>query len=91
MAIVRNIIGSSDNDPPIGYASWKEYWEDKKKRKFSICSCTSCTEEAKAGGHVKKVYGSNAWYIVPICIRHNNMPDTDSYEVKDDDLLQVNP
>lgn len=90
MAIVRNIKGSSDNNPPRGYASWKEYWEDKKKRKFSKCSCISCSRKAEVGGHVKKVYGSNAWYIVPICISHNNLPNADSYEVKDDDLLPVN-
>ena len=90
MAIVRNINGSSDNRPPRGYSSWKEYWEDKKKRKFSYCSCVSCVEKAAVGGHVKKVNGTNSWYIVPICISHNNLPSTYSYEVKDDDLLPVN-
>ena len=90
MAIVRNINGSSDNKLPSGYASWQEYWEDKKKKKFSKCSCISCPRIAKAGGHVKKVNGSNAWYIVPICVSHNNLSDTVSYEVKDDDLLPVN-
>lgn len=91
MAIVRNIKGSSDNNPPRGYTSWKEYWEDKKKRKFSNCSCISCFRKAEVGGHVKKVNGSNAWYIVPICVSHNNLSNTVSYEVKDDDLLPVNP
>ena len=91
MAIVRNINGSSDNNPPRGYDSWKEYWEDKKKRLFSKCSCISCSNKAEVGGHVTKVYGSGAWYIVPICIPHNNLSYTNSYEVKDDDLLPVNP
>ena len=90
MALVKNINGSSDNTPPRGYSSWKEYWEDKKKRKFSDCSCISCTKKAEVGGHVKKVYGTNAWYIVPICTVHNNLSSTVSYEVKDGDLLTVN-
>ena len=88
MALVKNINGTSDNTPPRGYNSWKEYWEDKKKRRFSKCSCTTCRNTASVGGHVKKVYGTNEWYIVPICTSHNSV--TDSYEVKDDDLLAVN-
>lgn len=90
MALVKNIKGSSDNNPPSGYSSWREYWEVNKKRKFSFCSCTTCSKDAEVGGHVKKVYGSNEWYIVPICTRHNNFSYTDSYEVKDEDLLRVN-
>ena len=90
MALVRNIEGSSDNKPPRGFTSWKDYWEYYKKRNFSSCSCISCTRKAEVGGHVKKVYGSNAWFIVPICKPHNSLPYTDSYEVKDDDLLPVN-
>ena len=90
MALVKNIKGSSDNTPPKGYSSWKEYWEDMKNRRFSYCSCVSCNMRAEVGGHVKKVNGSNAWYIVPICISHNNKPDTFSYEVRDEDLLPVN-
>lgn len=90
MALVKNIRGSSDNNPPKGYSSWKEYWEDKKHRKFSGCSCITCPRMAEVGGHVKKVYGSGEWYIVPICSKHNSPSYTDSFEVRDDDLLRVN-
>lgn len=90
MALVKNIRGSSDNFPPTGFHSWKEYWEVKKNKRFSGCSCISCLRRAEVGGHVKKVNGTNAWYIVPICTAHNNLPNTASYEVKDDDLLAVN-
>ena len=89
MALVKNISGSSDNDPPKGYATWKEYWEANMHRKFSVCSCVSCPKTAVVGGHVKKVYGSGEWYIVPICAAHNNASYTDPYEVKDADLLRV--
>ena len=90
MALVKNINGSSDNNPPRGYNSWKEYWEDKKNRFFSKCSCVTCSEKAVFGGHVKMVHGTNKWFIVPICARHNNVANTIAYEVKDDDLLAVN-
>ncbi len=90
MALVKNINGSSDNLPPRGYCSWKEFWEAKKNRRFSRCSCINCLGNAEVGGHVKKVNGTNAWYITPICVRHNNLPDTVSYVVRDDDLLPVN-
>ena len=89
MALVKNINGSSDNIPPSGYNSWKQYWEHKKMRKFANCSCISCSKKAEVGGHVKKVYGSNEWYIVPVCTYHNNYTFTSPYEVKDDDLLKV--
>ena len=90
MAVVKNISGSSDNLPPRGYYSWKEFWESRKNRRFSKCSCITCSRNAEVGGHVKKAFGANTWYIVPICTGHNNLPDTVSYEVRDDDLLPVN-
>lgn len=89
MALVKNINGSVDNNPPSGYSSWREYWEQKMGRKFSNCSCLSCAKKAEVGGHVKKVYGSNEWYIVPICYSHNSSANTSSYEVRDADLLPV--
>lgn len=55
-----------------------------------MCSCSTCFRMAEVGGHVKKVNGTNAWYIVPICIAHNNLPNTVSYQVNDDALLAVN-
>ena len=89
MAIVKNVRGSSDLTPPNGYDSWKDYWECKKRRLFTYCSCTTCSERAEVGGHVEKVYGSGEKYIVPICYEHNNYTYTSPYEVHDDDLLKV--
>ena len=90
MALVKNIQGSTDNIPPAGYSTWKEYWEANKKRKFSDCSNLSCSNLAKVGGHVKKVYGSNEWYIVPLCYACNSSSNTSLFEVRDADLLRVN-
>lgn len=90
MALVRNLNGTSDNTPPAGYRSWLAYWESKKNRKASVCSCTSCSKSAYVGGHVKKVNGTNAWYLVPICSTHNNYSSDISYEVNDHDLLALN-
>jgi len=91
MALVKNVNGSSEYDPPRGYSSWKEYWEARKYRSFSDCSCITCSKRAEVGGHVRMVYGSNEWYIVPICKDHNNPAFTDPYTVRDEDLLRVNP
>ena len=90
MALVKNINGSSDNKPSRGYSSWQEYWEDKKNRIFSSCSCITCLNKAKVGGHVKIVNSTNEWYIVPLCYEHNNMSSDNIYRVLDDDLLRVN-
>lgn len=89
MAIVKNLNGTSDNRPPAGYSSWKEYWEEKMNRRFSLCSCTDCYKTAEIGGHVKKVNGSGEWYIVPICQEHNRLSSVYQYEVKDADMLRV--
>ena len=89
MTLVKNINGSSDNYPPKGYNSWKELWEERKNRKFAYCSCVTCTKRAEVGGHVKKVYGSNEWYIVPICTEHNNHAFSNPYTVRDEDLLRI--
>ncbi len=90
MAAVRNINGSADNRPPLGYTSWREYWEKNKGRRFGACSCVECVRDAEVGGHVKKVYGDNSWYIVPICYGHNNLSSDVVYNVNDTDLLPVN-
>ncbi len=89
MALVKNIKGSSDNVAPSGYSSWKEFWEVKKGRKFSYCACLTCSNQAVYGGHVKKVYGSNEWYIVPLCEKCNNYANEDPFEVNDSDLLPI--
>ena len=89
MTIVKNLNGTSDNRPPLGYSSWKDYWEATMHRRFTLCSCLTCRYSASVGGHVKKVNGSGEWYIVPICSFHNNLPSDYSYEVDDSDMLRV--
>ena len=89
MALVKNIHGSSDNNAPVGYSSWKDYWEKNKHRKFSTCSCLSCSKLAEVGGHVKRVYGSNEWFIVPLCYDCNNYSNEEAFEVRDSDMLSV--
>lgn len=90
MALVKNLHGSADNNPPAGYLSWRDYWERNKGRKFSDCSRSDCHKAAEVGGHVKKVYGSNEWYIVPLCRACNSPSNTDEFVVRDADLLRVN-
>lgn len=89
MALVKNIHGSSNHNPPAGYGSWKEYWEANKHRKFQECSCVTCHNDAEVGGHVKKVYSSGEWYIIPICYEHNNYAFNVPYTVDDSDMLRV--
>lgn len=88
MTLVKNVIGSSKYDPPSGYSSWREYWEDKMKRRFSDCSRVDCIREAEDGGHVKLASGSNK-YIVPLCKECNNPANTDPFFVRDNDLLTL--
>lgn len=89
MALVKNINGSSDNNPPDGFDSWKEYWESRKGRRFSRCSNLSCSSAAEVGAHVKKAFGTNEWYIVPLCNSCNNPSNTDAFEVNASDLLRI--
>jgi len=90
MVLVHNLNGTSDNLPPKGYSSWKEWWEEKKGRKFSTCSRSGCATSAEVGAHVQKVYGGNAWYIVPLCRSCNGKSSTEKFEVRENDLQPVN-
>ena len=65
---VKNLNGTSDNSHPAGYSSWIDFWEKKTGRKAYFCSCVGCSSKAAVGAHVKKVYGQNNWYIVPLCM-----------------------
>ncbi len=85
---VKNLNGTSDNKPPVGYASWKEWWEAKKGRTFGECSKRGCNNRAEVGGHVKKEMGTNEWYIVPLCKGCNGMHGQ-SFEVLKFDLEAV--
>lgn len=88
LVTVKNLHGTSDNNPPDGYDSFQSFWEDETGRKFGFCSCSSCINDATCGAHVKKVFGGNEWYIVPLCDECNKKDD--DFEVPEDDLVPVN-
>lgn len=93
MNLVKNLNGTSDNDPRShGYASWKDFWEDKTSRRFAdiTCSRSGCTHTPKVGAHVQKVHGGDEWYIVPLCAGCNQLPSYHEFEVRDNDLVPVN-
>ena len=73
MVLVKNINGTSDNFPPFGYNSWKDYWIAKKGYWPLKCAAYGCYDKAELGGHVMIVNGdTRQWFIVPICYAHNN-------------------
>lgn len=92
MIKVKNLNGTSGNVPPKGYSSWKSWWESQKGRKFDSCSCSKCKNPAIVGAHVQKVSLSDRkWYIVPLCATCNKKPKGKEFEVRECDLVAVNP
>lgn len=92
MIKVKNINGTSDNTPPRGYLSWKSWWETKKNRKFNSCSCSGCINSATVGAHVQKAGSPDRkWYIVPLCAACNKKPKGEEFDVREYDLVAVNP
>ena len=92
MTKVKNLNGSSDNDPRSkGYPTWKAFWEAKTGREFDDCSCKGCTASATVGAHVQKADSSDRkWYIVPLCRACNKKGKEEVFEVRDNDLVAVN-
>ena len=69
---VHNINGTSDNKCRCG--SWEAHWEKFNEYKRSwpkYCSESTCLERASVGAHVQKEAGTNKWYIIPLCAKHN--------------------
>ena len=91
MIKVKNLNGTSDNAPPAGYSSWKQWWEEKKGRKFGTCSCGDCNSSAEVGAHVQKAYSTDLkWYIVPLRTGCNVGKKNVIFEVRENDLEPVN-
>ena len=92
MTKVKNLNGTSDNDPTKkGYLSWKAFWEAKTGKNFSTCSCKGCTASASVGAHVQKDSAPDKkWYIVPLCNSCNVGKKNETFEVRDNDLVAVN-
>lgn len=66
--LVQNVNGSSRWGCPSGYNSWLDYWEKQTGRKAYYCAATDCYNSKNlVGAHVRKVYGDNSVYIVPLC------------------------
>lgn len=90
---VHNLSGTAAsryNEPPYGYGSWREYWEETMGRKFSYCSRNICLNEATVGGHVQKQDGNDRrWYIVPLCKSCNNIHSDIYFDVNGYDLCPV--
>ncbi len=66
---VQNIQGTS-LCAPIGYATWKQYYESKSSWPSS-CRIWGCGKGATAGAHVSISWQLGVW-IIPMCAGHNN-------------------
>lgn len=97
---VKNKKGTGDDNPPKGYGTWKEYWEDAKNRKFGKCSNVKCTNKAEDGAHVfthmtvsdsisKSKIVELSQYIVPLCKTCNHPDNKDYMTVLTNDLLKI--
>lgn len=75
LVTVKNLNGTKDNEPPLGYDSWIEYWETKVGHKAIQCGKLGCkTKNNLVGAHVKKVDNNDdKHYIIPLCKGCNNL------------------
>lgn len=89
MALVRNVEGSGNDNPPNGFSSWKEFWEARMKKSFSLCSRVDCFKTATDGAHVENTQNTGERFIVPLCEKCNNPSNRDSFEVDDSNLLRI--
>ncbi len=86
---VKNKNGTADKNPPSGYTSWLNFWEEKKGKKATTCEALSCNSSSDVGGHVIKSGEGGKEYILPICYSCNNKPDGEEYQAWDTDLVSV--
>lgn len=71
---VTNINGTSDNSCKCD--SWLAHWEKFSGRTAGLCVEKTCTEAAAVGAHVQKDSSTDkAWYIIPLCKKHNKAAD----------------
>lgn len=76
--LVKNVVGSSELEPPYGYSSWLDYWEKYKGRKAVVCKIANepCFNTKIVGAHVQKVDSQDRrYYIVPLCYSCNKRDD----------------
>lgn len=89
LVFVKNLNGTKDKEPPLGYDSWIEYWEIEVGHEAKQCS--NCgTDKNLVGAHIKKVDSNdNKHYIVPLCKKCNNIHNKNF--VIHSELVPVNP
>lgn len=89
--LVKNLNGTKDKEPPLGYDSWIEYWETEVGHEATQCSKFNCNkEEDIIGAHVKKANNDdNKHYIVPLCKGCNNLRN-EPFTIYSE-LVPVNP
>jgi hypothetical protein len=81
MATVKNINGTSGLKCKCG--SWLDHWKKFSGQKVNYCVEVNCREKEVLGAHVQKsgIYYDDAWYIVPLCAKHNQA--TASLQISD--------
>lgn len=86
---VKNKKGTSGKTPPVGYESWLDFWEKKKRRKASKCEVFHCNGSPDLGGHVIRAREGSKEYILPMCSSCNNKPEDEVFKAWDTDLVSV--
>ena len=68
---VKNINGTSRNQCKCG--SWLKHWKNfNGGNQSNSCAAFNCYNEQKVGAHIQKEKSScRAWYIIPLCAKHN--------------------
>lgn len=88
--LMINKDGTTDDTPPNGYSSWKNYWETKKGVKFpNKCCVLTCNNTAEVGAHVILFYYGIQDYIVPMCREHNNPNNKDIMAIDEKYLVKI--
>lgn len=71
---VKNINGTSDNTCKCG--SWLSHWKRFGGGSLpTYCAESGCMKPPSVGAHVQKDSSDRAWYIVPVCDKHNAKAD----------------
>ena len=88
--LMINEDGTTDDTPPSGFTSWKEYWEVKNGIPFpNKCCVVTCGNKAEVGAHVIYFDYSKQDYIVPMCHKHNNPNNEDVMPIDEKYLVNI--
>jgi hypothetical protein len=80
-----NLNGTTGKKCPCG--TWLNHWKNYSNQEVGKCSAYGCINEADRGGHVqRKDIDDMSWYIIPICLDHNNQFGKE-YLVYDDTIF----